>query len=329
MDKISVIIPVYNVEKFLARCLDSVINQTYKNLEIICVNDCSPDDSAKILEDYAKKDKRIRIITFEQNRGQSCARNQGLKVSNGEYIYFLDSDDWISTDFIENIYGIAKNKNLEAVCTTDIVDVKEDLSEKKLIQREETERFVPYYKSCLMPWCWLLKKTFLEHFKIIFPEGLKYEDTYFFNVVIRTLENVYITGSSTYYHFENKNSTMGSAQNRTINNYDIIENLKLIFKYYKENNKLKSWSIPFFYMPKYMLNIHENKPVFFEKLKSFFEEIQDEVKSNQNLYSKLELDFFNDIMKTKDYEEYKKLNLNSSVLGALRRKVKEQNGRTN
>ena len=131
MDKISVIIPVYNVEKFLARCLDSVINQTYKNLEIICVNDCSPDDSAKILEDYAKKDKRIRIITFEQNRGQSCARNQGLKVSNGEYIYFLDSDDWIATDFIENIYGIAKNKNLEAVCTTDIVDVKEDLSEKK------------------------------------------------------------------------------------------------------------------------------------------------------------------------------------------------------
>lgn len=122
---------------------------------------------------------------------------------------------------------------------------------------------------------------------------------------------------------------MGSAQNRTINNYDIIENLKLIFKYYKENNKLKSWSIPFFYMPKYMLNIHENKPVFFEKLKSFFEEIQDEVESNQNLYSKLELDFFNDIMKTKDYEEYKKLNLNSSVLGALRRKVKEQNGRTN
>lgn len=329
MNTVSVIIPIYNVEKYLERCLDSVVNQTYKNLEIICVNDCSPDDSCKIVKEYIKKDKRIQLLNREKNGGLSAARNSGLEVATGEYIYFLDSDDWIDSDFLEKMHNAITKENQKAVCCTNIINVFEDGTMKPLLKRDFKEKLVPYSRTCQMAWSWILKKSFLDEFDTVFPVGLKYEDLYFFNVIIRSLDKIYAINTTTYYHFENKDSIMGSAQNRTINNYDIIENLKLIFKYYKENNKLKSWSIPFFYMPKYMLNIHENKPVFFEKLKSFFEEIQDEVESNQNLYSKLELDFFNDIMKTKDYEEYKNLNLNSSVLGALRRKVKEQNGRTN
>lgn len=97
MKKISVIVPVYNMEKYLVRCLESIVNQTYPDLEIICVNDGSTDSSAKILETYASKDKRIKLITKE-NGGLSSARNAGINAATGEFITFVDSDDWIQPD---------------------------------------------------------------------------------------------------------------------------------------------------------------------------------------------------------------------------------------
>ena len=102
MPKISVIVPVYNVEKYLARCLDSIINQTLADIEIICINDGSTDNSLEILNDYAKKDSRIKIID-QTNAGLSCARNAGMQIAQGEYIGFVDSDDWIDLDFYEKL----------------------------------------------------------------------------------------------------------------------------------------------------------------------------------------------------------------------------------
>ena len=116
MPKISVIIPVYNVEKYLSRCLDSVCSQTFNDIEIICINDCSPDNSAEILQEYAEKDKRIRIINKEKNGGLSAARNSGFAVATGEYIYFLDSDDWIELDFLEKMYFAITSQKQKAVC---------------------------------------------------------------------------------------------------------------------------------------------------------------------------------------------------------------------
>ena len=95
---ISVIIPVYNVEKYLSRCIESVLNQTYRNLEIIIVDDGSTDDSLNICRRYEKKDKRIKVI-HQDNGGLSSARNKGLMNSTGEYISFVDSDDWLHPDF--------------------------------------------------------------------------------------------------------------------------------------------------------------------------------------------------------------------------------------
>ncbi|HJA50079.1 MAG TPA: glycosyltransferase, partial [Candidatus Fusicatenibacter intestinipullorum] len=95
--KISVIIPVYNVEKYLKRCLDSVINQTYKNLEIILIDDGSTDNSGKICDEYAQKDERI-IVIHKENGGVSSARNKGLDICIGDYISFIDSDDWINLE---------------------------------------------------------------------------------------------------------------------------------------------------------------------------------------------------------------------------------------
>ena len=112
MAKLSIIVPVYNASKYLERCLDSVINQTLKEIEIICINDGSSDNSKTILENYAKKDNRIKIIN-QKNLGLSASRNKGIKYANGEYIFFVDADDWIELNTCEITYNFAKEKNLD------------------------------------------------------------------------------------------------------------------------------------------------------------------------------------------------------------------------
>lgn len=104
--KVSVIVPVYNVEKYLRECLNSLVNQTLKEIEIICINDGSEDSSLEILNEYASKDSRFVIIN-QENSGQSVARNKGLDVAKGEYIGFVDSDDWVDLNFFENLYSEA------------------------------------------------------------------------------------------------------------------------------------------------------------------------------------------------------------------------------
>ena len=108
MPKVSIIVPVYNVEKYLSKCLDSIVNQTLKDIEIICINDGSVDNSQSVLEAYAKKDTRIKVIN-QENLGLSCARNKGIDIAQGEYIGFVDSDDWIDLEFYEELYNNAIN----------------------------------------------------------------------------------------------------------------------------------------------------------------------------------------------------------------------------
>ena len=110
--KVSVVIPVYNVEKYVEECLDSVINQTYKDLEIICVDDCGSDNSIKIVEEYARKDQRIKIIHHDKNMGAGSARNTGVKNSDGEYIFFVDPDDCLNLNIIELM--VEKRKETDA-----------------------------------------------------------------------------------------------------------------------------------------------------------------------------------------------------------------------
>ena len=109
---VSVIVPVYNVEKYLEECLDSIINQTLEDIEIICVNDGSTDNSLKILKKYAKKDNRIKIIN-QKNCGLGCARNSGLNQSQGDYIFFLDSDDYLNPNILEKLYPKALESHSE------------------------------------------------------------------------------------------------------------------------------------------------------------------------------------------------------------------------
>ena len=114
MPQVSIIVPVYNVEKYLPNCLDSILNQSFQDIEIICVNDASPDNSAQILKQYAQKDERIKIITHKKNEGLGAARNTGVAHANAPYLAFIDSDDTIKSTFTEVLYNaiIANNADM-------------------------------------------------------------------------------------------------------------------------------------------------------------------------------------------------------------------------
>ena len=116
MAKTSVIVPVYNVERYLARCLDSVLSQTERDIEVVCVNDGSTDGSARILAEYAARDRRVRVVS-QANRGLSAARNAGLDIAAGEWIMFVDSDDWVPADAVEGFLRVAAESGAPVVAS--------------------------------------------------------------------------------------------------------------------------------------------------------------------------------------------------------------------
>lgn len=180
---ISIIIPIYNVERYLSKCLDSVVNQIYTNLEIILVNDGSTDNSLEIAKKYAKKDNRIKILS-ETNHGLSTARNIGLRHATGDYITFIDSDDYVSNDYISYLYYLLKKSNFSSpmsICS--LMDVYANSG--KEINTGNNKEYTLTGKECIRKMCYhdlvdtcayakLGSKELYSDF--IFPEGKLFED---------------------------------------------------------------------------------------------------------------------------------------------------------
>ena len=178
MKKISVIIPVYGVEKYIRKCLESVVNQTYKNLEIIVVNDGTKDNSMEIVKEYLE-DKRIVIINKE-NGGISSARNAGLKIATGDYISFVDSDDWLELDLYKKLmidlndediiifnYKVIDNKNLKVLKEKKFFNYNRSLKTKRNMGGEYLFDIEPYV------WNKLFKRKFIEDYKYKFIQNIK------------------------------------------------------------------------------------------------------------------------------------------------------------
>lgn len=211
MQKISVVIPVYNVEHYIEQCLISVIHQTYKNLEIIIVDDGSPDNSNLIYTKYAKQDNRIKIIK-QENKGLSGARNTGLRNATGEYIHFIDSDDYIDIDYYEKIIEGNKNINADIIATgvisqnTPNYNVKYDT---KCILKTLTEKFITTnaLSNCTV-WRYIFNRNFLISNNLFFTEGRIFEDILFTPDALR-LANYVLTIPDTFYHYiYNENSLL-------------------------------------------------------------------------------------------------------------------------
>ena len=179
---ISVIIPVYGVEKYIAQCLESVIDQTYKNLEIIVINDGTKDRSAEIAKEYAAKDSRIKVYDFK-NGGLSVARNRGLEIATGDYISYIDSDDWLDTKMYETLLETAMKNEADMVkCgiieTNGAAEEKITFSDVKIINNEQHKAFENYFKGILWTLAWngLYKRELAK--KVKFPDNVVHEDNY-------------------------------------------------------------------------------------------------------------------------------------------------------
>lgn len=204
MVKVSVIIPVYNTEKYLRKCLDSVCGQTLSDIEIICINDCSTDGSLQILQEYAANDNRIKLIDFEKNQGAATARNKGLDIAQGEYIGFVDSDDWIDLDFYEKLYQKAIETGADVV-KGNIVQYLENIDKLEVIKWDDNNKIACNKSSFIYGFTTAIyKNSFLLEKKIKFPQHLiNYEDPYFLIQVMFYCNKICFVSNLFYYYRKN------------------------------------------------------------------------------------------------------------------------------
>lgn len=235
---ISVIVPIYNVEKYLARCVDSIVNQTYKNLEIILVDDGSPDSCPQMCDDYAKKDSRIKVV-HKKNGGLSDARNAGMAVATGEYISFIDSDDYVSDDFFECLLDVINKENSDiAECSVvkfyednRFDEFSDDLSVKTYDTQDAMSALIaenPFHQHV---WNKLYKTELVKD--IPYAVGKLNEDEFWTYQVFGRASKVAKLNKTMYYYFQRSSSIMGVGYN--IRRLDALEG-KANRQKYIENN---------------------------------------------------------------------------------------------
>ncbi len=229
--KISVIVPVYNVEKYLNRCVDSIINQTYKNLEIILVDDGSPDNCSKICDEYANKDRRIKVV-HKENGGLPSARNTGVENATGDYITFVDSDDWIDINMYNNMmshnrdYDIIRTEFIKHDGTKELFKSEPPYNTISLIDcssnRNELFELLYRIKMHANICCMLMKKTIID---LVYPfeEAIQLgEDLLIAVSLFCVCRNVLFIPKHYYYYFQNLGSLTKSKERMFKNIDDLL-----------------------------------------------------------------------------------------------------------
>lgn len=209
MPKISIIVPVYCVDAFLPRCVDSILAQTLADFELILVDDGSPDRCGAICDEYAAKDSRVHVI-HRENGGLSAARNTGidwvLANSDSEWICFIDSDDWINKTYLEGLYEAAQqSRALVAACdfVKTVAESESALPEEICVQSiPVSQLYNQHFYVAQSAWCKLFAKKLFENAAFRFPEGMLYEDSAIVYRILFTQERIAFTNRSTYYYFQ-------------------------------------------------------------------------------------------------------------------------------
>lgn len=245
MPRISFIIPVYNVAPYLPKCLDSVLAQTLADIEVICINDGSTDDSSKILHDYAAKDKRIKVIN-QSNRGISAARNVGLKMVQSDYVMFVDSDDYIAFDMAENLYQTMIKENPDVViCSAECVNLLPEDASPDVIEWQSWLQ--PWFDEYVKPsgvydvpksikdefisvvWNKLYKAEIIKNYKIKFPLGLIEEDEYWLWAYMLHCKKYAFVNERLYFYIQRSGSIM-TTRNGNEKVLDILEIERRIYE---------------------------------------------------------------------------------------------------
>lgn len=240
---VSIVVPIYNVEKMLRRCIESILLQTYDNTEVILVDDGSTDNSGKIADEYKRTNSKINVI-HKENGGLSDARNEGIKVAQGEYICFIDSDDFIHKRYVEILLNACEEKSCDiAVCDYISVD---DIQAEKIDTGEEVREnsisvynsidmlhrlYNETYASTVVAWNKLYKRSIFEN--IVYPVGKIHEDEATTYKLLYKADKVAVLDSKLYFYYQNMDSITRKKYN--IKRLDILTAVEERREFYKEN----------------------------------------------------------------------------------------------
>ncbi len=302
-NKISVVIPIYNVEKYLAKCIDSILAQTYQNLEIILVDDGSTDNSPAICDEYEKKDVRIKVI-HKSNGGLSDARNRGIEISTCDYICFVDSDDYIAENMLEILLTrMIKDGSDMAVCNFLYVDEQGESIEERngylpikdgIFTKEEIliQTAQPHFAPYTAAWNKLYKRSLFEN--IVFPYGKTIEDAFVAHEIVDKCSKISCIESPLYYYVQRCDSIMGVKFN--LARLDGVEAFAKRAEYAidKENLILAVFSVRLMiaWMIKGLRCVDKTKEfkIRFRELKQIYNKTYKKIKNN-NIGTKCKIQF--------------------------------------
>lgn len=231
MPKVSVIVPIYNVEKYLEKCINSLLSQTLEDIQIILVNDGSKDNSGNIAREYEKNNKNRIIYVEKENGGLSDARNYGLKYATGDFIAFLDSDDYIEKNAYEEMYNKAIEENADYVECDFIWEFPNKIRVDKQYPYKNKKEMLSFVR--VVAWNKLIKRQLITDNNLEFPKGLRYEDVEFTYKLIPFV-NKFAYVNKPFIHYVQREGSIANVQNeRTAEIFTVLDN---VIEFYKKNN---------------------------------------------------------------------------------------------
>jgi len=263
MIKVSVIVPVYNVEKYIRECLNSLLKQTLSDIEIIVVNDGTKDRSIEIICDLIDSDERVRLVE-QENGGLSAARNTGLKLARGKYISFVDSDDYVEPDFLKNLYEEGEKDNLDIVCGSHVRLYENGIMEEKVRSEELISnsyksgaeillKQLHYSDYRMEVWSNLYLKEFLDLNSLEFFEGIVHEDEEFTPRALIFSEKVKILNSFDYIYRKREASITSSITFKNVNSLSkALYNFLTVYGCLNQEKKIPMSEIIFHLVNKYI-----------------------------------------------------------------------------
>ena len=325
--KVSIIVPVYNVGKYLSECMDSLINQSLKDIEIICVNDGSTDNSLEILEEYAKKDSRVKVLSIE-NSGVSIARNYGIQYARGKYIGFVDSDDYVDELMYEKLYISCEQNNLDlAICKISLFDdetreINNEMDyynlnvftgfDKKIFNSDDTKPFT--FNINIYAYNKLYKRTLLTDNSIEFPPNIIFEDEVFFIKTYMYAKRISIINEFLYYYRINREGSLTylDKENNYVDIVDVYKRERDIFKQinkYEEYKLLLANRMIFLILVRFSQTSPRYKENFYNVLKEDLNEVLEDKDIRDNLSLNVKKRVFK-IIESENYEEFHELDQN-------------------
>ena len=231
MPKVSVLVPIYNVEKYLEKCINSLLSQTLEDIQIILVNDGSKDNSGTIAKKYAEKNKDKVIYVEKENGGLSDARNYGLKYATGDFVAFLDSDDYIEKNAYEEMYNKAIEENADYVECDFIWEYPNKAKIDKQYKYQNKKEMLSFVR--VVAWNKLIKRSLIIEHNLEFPKGLRYEDVEFTYKLIPYI-NKFAYVDKPFIHYVQREGSIANVQNeRTAEIFTVLDE---VIEFYKKNN---------------------------------------------------------------------------------------------